>query len=129
MNNTCWFEIEALLTMMEHTHKAKGWRTLTGERDTEPALFFVHDWGVYLFGNGTDSASPVVYAEGMNFLTDEDWYDTAHDTVGGDDFAEYLPFDLIYSVLNDDPGAAWMGIGVSEYGLTFFVADEIPSTL
>ena len=34
----------------------------------------------------------VAYAKGCNPTTDEDWYDAARALVGGDDFAETLPW-------------------------------------
>jgi hypothetical protein len=80
----------------------------TGEAITkpviEPSILLVHDQGVYLMSNGTpgDPADPATdintkywqrycaYAKGCHPKNDEDWYDTARDLVGGDDFAETL---------------------------------------
>jgi len=77
-----------------------------------PSIIFVHDDGVYLMSNGTpgdprDAEAEqqkrdggktwrrfVAYAQGCNPAIDDDWYDTAHDLVGGDDFAETLPWAI-----------------------------------
>lgn len=56
-----------------------------------PAVGFVHDHGVYLMSNGVSPGKPlVVYADGCNPTTDEDWWDTSLDLVGGDDFLEVI---------------------------------------
>ncbi len=72
-------------------------------KPTAPAVLLCHDDGVYLMSNGmpgdpldgedTDQKyfrHYVAYAHGCNPQRDADWYDTAHDLVGGDDFAETL---------------------------------------
>jgi hypothetical protein len=66
--------------------------------ETKGNVMLVHDQGVYLISNGKpldkidEQKNYVVYAHGCNPETDADWYDTAHALVGGDDFAEELPF-------------------------------------
>lgn len=76
--------------------------TLYGEPIPEKEyLYLVHDHGVYLM-SGADERfltvdakgepkSVTSYAKGCNPETDEDWYDTARDLVGGDDFGEVIP--------------------------------------
>jgi hypothetical protein len=73
-----------------------GW---SGDEPT-PALFFVHDEGVYLMSNGEPgdlkSRSEIglyaAYAEGCDpDLHEDDWWDTSRALVGGDDFAEVIP--------------------------------------
>lgn len=65
---------------------------------TEGQVLLVRDQGIYLMSNGKPldkvegDSSYVVYALGCNPNTDAEWYDTASDLVGGDDFAEALPF-------------------------------------
>jgi hypothetical protein len=69
------------------------------EANPAPALFFVHDQGVYLMSNGEPrdiitadgkETTYVAYAEHCNPKTDADWWDNARGLVGGDDFAETI---------------------------------------
>lgn len=62
----------------------------------QPAILIVHDHGVYLMSNGTPcdkegDKNHVVYAQGCNPNTDEDFYEESRYKVGGDDFAEPFP--------------------------------------
>lgn len=65
-----------------------------------PAVILVHDQGVYLMSNGTppdllkegEPRRYCAYAEGCHPEKNDDWWDTARDLVGGDDFAETLPW-------------------------------------
>jgi hypothetical protein len=83
---------------IEHALAAKRQLDEIGATTTlKPALFFVHDQGVYLMSNGEprdmgdDGRTPyVAYAEGCNPETDENWWETSRDLVGGDDFVEEL---------------------------------------
>jgi len=65
----------------------------------EPHVILVHDQGVYLMSNGNhgEGKTPsterlIAYAKGCHPDKDKDWYDNARDLVGGDDFADYLPW-------------------------------------
>lgn len=71
----------------------------------EPSVVLVHDQGVYLMSNAVegDPIDPatagtgyyrryVVYAKGCDPHKDKDWYCNADSKVGGDDFAEQLPW-------------------------------------
>ena len=63
-----------------------------------PAVLFVHDQGVYLMSNGEPrdivkgESSFCAYARGCDPNKDREWWDTARDLVGGDDFGETLPW-------------------------------------
>lgn len=65
---------------------------------TEGEILLVHDQGVYLMSSGkphdkvNENSNFVVYVQGCNSETDADWYDTARNLVGGDDFGESMPF-------------------------------------
>ena len=89
------------------TANEKNGYTPTRSKPAEPVVMLVHDHGVYLMSNGKPRdtikrMSPngereiesafCAYAKGCNPATDEEWYDTAHGLVGGDDFGEYLPW-------------------------------------
>jgi len=68
----------------------------------EPSIVLVHDDGVYLMSNGLprdlisgsqkDGRSFVAYANGCHPEKDSDWWNTSCALVGGDDFAETLPW-------------------------------------
>jgi DUF3085 family protein len=84
--------------VVEHSLAApKQGRTFTGPV-SEPSILLVHDEGVYLMSNGeprdieSGTRSYVAHALGCNPLTDDDWYDTSRQLVGGDDFGECLPW-------------------------------------
>jgi hypothetical protein len=92
---------------MRHALNATSWSMGWLEEETpQPALFFVHDQGVYVMSNGQPAdlvedpqyggqRNYVAYAEGCNPNIGEfdDWYGTSRDLVGGDDFAETLVLD------------------------------------
>jgi len=69
---------------------------------TEPCVQLVHDDGVYLMSNGLppdlldgtieQGRRFVAYAEGCDPQHDPDWFETARQLVGGDDFSETLPW-------------------------------------
>jgi len=76
-----------------------------GEPITEPgapALLLVHDDGVYLMSNGLPrdlvagtgerGRSFAAYARGCDPARDPGWWDASRALVGGDDFAETLPW-------------------------------------
>lgn len=58
------------------------------------AVLLVHDQGIYLMVETLKvpdgSKAICAYAEGCDPTRDSDWYDTARDLVGGDDFVEQL---------------------------------------
>jgi hypothetical protein len=64
----------------------------------EPAVVLVHDQGIYLMSNGDPrdlergDHSFCAYAQGCHPQNDPEWWDTARDLVGGDDFGETLPW-------------------------------------
>lgn len=100
----CVFRTEQVLPLAQHALNSPEHSGAYGEEATGPALFLVHDHGVYLMSNGTPrdlvpgSASErcrVAYAKGCdpNVGEFDDWYGTSRDLVGGDDFVETLPLD------------------------------------
>ena len=72
----------------------------------EPALYLVHDQGVYLMSAGIpaqlvkkgESRRVVTYAKGCDPKKNEDWWETARALVGGDDFGELLPLDMFAGI-------------------------------
>lgn len=77
-------------------------------------ILFVKDQGVYLMARGlTENA--VVYAQGFNPETDDfdDWYDTARDICGGDDFAETIPL-ATFQMIAGNKHMKKMEISISE---------------
>lgn len=99
---TCVFQTIDVLRCVQHALGSTSWSMGFLEDETPtPALFFVHDQGVYVMSNGeprdtrdaTDenSRAYTVHAAGTNPDVDEDWWHNAAALVGGDDFAEVLP--------------------------------------
>jgi len=63
------------------------------ETTSEKGFFFVKDEGIYLMNAYKSESNSVVYAVGFNPSTNENCWDESYYAVGGDDFAELLPFD------------------------------------
>lgn len=86
--NKLVFKAAEVTRVVEHTVK------------TEGQILLVHDHGIYLMSNGeprdmfNETSNYVAYAQGCDPELDPDWYETARDLVGGDDFGEALPFAL-----------------------------------
>lgn len=99
----CRFKTSELKRCVAHALRSTEWSMGWGEQIPQPALFFVHDSGVYLMSNGKprdmsdETRSYCAYAKGCRPGIDNDAYETARRLVGGDDFAETLVID-----------AAWM---------------------
>ena len=92
------------------------------------SVVLVHDEGVYLMSNGKtrdlisgnqeSGRSFCAYAKGCDPKVDPDWYDRAHSKVGGDDFAEVLPWaDEIKKAL--DEGATEIIISIGRNQISF----------
>lgn len=108
------FNLNDLRPLVEHTKSCTEHFPTYGQQqegEVIPAgLWLVHDEGVYLMSNGKPSlprgdnnnSSKVVYAEYCHPQEDEDYYDNAREEVGGDDFAEYLPLDVIETGLQNN---------------------------
>lgn len=103
---TCVFKTDDVIRCVQHALEAESWNMGWLEEETpRPALFFVHDQGVYLMSNseqrdmitGPDGERKAytAYAEGCNpnIGSFDEWYGTSRDLVGGDDFVETLPID------------------------------------
>lgn len=96
------FDGEAVREQVEHARRCTNFRKAYGQ-ESEPALFLVHDHGVYLMSAGIPhlerpdkpESSKVVYAEGCNPDTQEfnDWWENSRELVGGDDFVEMIPLE------------------------------------
>lgn len=95
------FTADEVRRVTDHALAAPRQRETWNGVPTEPCVLFVHDQGVYLMSNG-EPPDPMngcgvfcAYAEGCNPNRDKDWYQTARQLVGGDDFAESLPAETI----------------------------------
>jgi Protein of unknown function (DUF3085) len=97
----CVFKTEKLFRPFLHALQAPNWSVgYQSDETPAPGFLFVHDDGIYMMSNGipgdTEGAQTrqhVVYAAGCDPQNDPDFYDTARDLVGGDDFAEYIAFE------------------------------------
>jgi hypothetical protein len=109
---TCVFKTDDVRRCIEHALNSTEWRMGWSEEPPAPALFFVHDQGVYLMSNGeprdlipiegADTGQPTTYcayAEHCDPSKDEDWWENASGLVGGDDFAETISVNRAF--LND----------------------------
>ncbi len=66
---------------------------LAPDKNEKPGLWLVGDHGVYAMSNGklAEGAKPlVVYAEGCDPNTDDDWFEVKRRTFGGDDGVDFL---------------------------------------
>lgn len=103
------FDAAAVRRVVEHSLAAPKQRDQTTGYDKKtfepimtpvpaPAVLLVHDDGVYLMSNGEPrdiregERSFVVYAKGCDPQKDANHWDCSRDLVGGDDFAETLPW-------------------------------------
>jgi hypothetical protein len=135
------FDAAALKRVVEHSIANKQSEVLVDydkdfnpitEAPKGPSVILVKDRGLYLMSNGTpgDPADPskakdehfsryVVYAKGYNPETDKDWYDRAHDAVGGDDFGETLPWaESIKNYIDRGAKQIIINFGKSKVSLT-----------
>ena len=122
------FQAADVRRVVEHSLSAPEQRPIayTKDKPPTPAVIFVHDQGVYLMSNGEPrditegEHSFVAYAEGCDPSKQEfdDWWDTSRALVGGDDFAETLPWaDGIKADL--DKGATHIVLTVSAKSISY----------
>lgn len=128
--------VEHSLAAPEQRKQVTGYDEAKGEltygAPHAPAVMLVHDDGVYLMSNGTpsdrlDANSTekfgrcfVAYADGCNPRKDTDWYDRARDLVGGDDFAETLPWAKeMLAMVNDRATAIVINFGGRNMSLSY----------
>lgn len=105
------FNSDELLRIVDHSLAAPmqseqtvDYDMTTGKAVTKPvgapSIILVHDQGVYLMSNGIPAdlldgkgdKRFVVYAKSCHPTRDAHWHDNARALVGGDDFAEVLPW-------------------------------------
>ena len=92
----CKFKTSEIKRCVEHALNSTNWDMGWSEQAPCPAIFFVHDHGVYIMSNGVPKdkdgeETNLAYAKGCNPKKDEDYYDEARHLVGGDDFGETIP--------------------------------------
>jgi hypothetical protein len=109
-------EAEAALVAAAGAYETEAWGDKHG-----PSLMLVGDQGVYLMGSQPRpplepgvKGYQVVYAEGCDPRTDEDFYQNKRDLFGGDDGAEYLTLKSIQAWLSINPKADRIAIRISE---------------
>lgn len=94
------FKTADVLRCVNHALQSEKWGMGNEEIPPQPALYLVHDTGVYLMSNGNpgdwipeDETCYVAYAEGCHPKIDEYYYENSRVLVGGDDFVEVIPID------------------------------------
>lgn len=82
-------------------------------------MHLVHDQGVYLMPNAHWEGISIAYARGCD-PKDPNFYEVSRDLVGGSDFCEHVPIDILGGVL-DDPRVTGFVITFSTTELEFGV--------
>lgn len=93
------FKTSDLMRCVTHALQSTKWNMGYSESPPGPALFLVHDDGVYLMSNGDpgDALNDgsislyVAYAQHCHPQKDEDCRENSRALVGGSDFAETIP--------------------------------------
>lgn len=119
---TCIFKAEDIAPLLEHTASAQSHAAPYGIGEPVPGLFFVHDQGVYLMSNGEpglmredgEEGHQVVYAQGMDPKSDEDWWEVSREAVGGDDFAELIPVQVFQNFLSHSSSPTYILVKVEK---------------
>jgi hypothetical protein len=101
---------------------------------TDADLLLVHDQGVYLMSAGEPpdllhsgkTARYVAYAATCHPTKDDGWWDNARDLVGGDDFAETVPWarQIAQEI---ERGAAVIVLGFGKRHLSLLPSRSKPS--
>ncbi len=88
---------EDLKILASQTLKATSFKKpYTNKTTKEKGLWFVKDEGIYLMkAFATEKDMPIIYAESFDPSKDDDVWDRSVIAVGGDDFAEFLPFTIM----------------------------------
>lgn len=100
-SSTLVFKTKELRRCVEHALNAPAHHMGRADVPRGPALFLVHDDGVYLMSNGEpvdlrnkdELGAYVAYAEHCNPDKDSDCWENSRELVGGDDFAETIAID------------------------------------
>lgn len=111
---------ERLRTIVAHAAASKKHRAAYGQRRPKPALWLVHDAGVYLMSNGDPlqldpqkqhgTARVAQHAHGCG--PDNAGWERSRELVGGDDFVE--PLDLAFFEKAIADGKTKLALHVSE---------------
>ena len=86
---------EGLKTLADQTLRTTFFRKpYTNETTKEKGLWLVKDEGIYLMQAfySKERSAPIIYAESFDPSKDDSVWDRSVGAVGGDDFAEFLPF-------------------------------------
>ena len=86
---------EGLKTLADQTLRTTFFRKpYTKETTEEKGLWLVKDEGIYLMRAffSTQKNAPIIYAKGFDPSKDDDVWNRSVGAVGGDDFAQFLPF-------------------------------------
>lgn len=124
------FPLADIIELLDHAENAPTSSLCHGE-DRRGGLLLVGDQGVYLMSNGVPilqrpgapaGHSKVVYANGINPNTDEDWYDRKRATFGGDDGAEFIDAAAVRTLIKQFPDATHLDVALTPTTIGFSVA-------
>lgn len=109
------FRTAEVRELVKHARASEEHQAPYGLGDPSPGLFLVKDEGVYLMSNGIPSQElpdqgngknrvKVAYAVGFDPVKQDrmEVYDRARAAVGGDDFIEFVPLDMIEQVMGGE---------------------------
>ncbi len=113
------FKAEEVRRCIEHAERAPDWSMGYSREPKQAGLLLVHDDGVYLMSNGSppdkirrvmrkgrpeEDGCFVAYAEGTDptELEFDEWWETARELVGGDDFGQWLPLGMFANDEGDE---------------------------
>ena len=98
MTNLKFKSSEGLKTLANQTLNTTFFKKpYTNETTKEKGLWLVKDEGIYLMKAFATSEKdmPIIYAESFDPSKDDDVWNRSVSAVGGDDFAEFLPFTIM----------------------------------
>lgn len=96
------------------------------DRDEEPGVWLVGDYGVYLCSNGKllGGEKPfVAYALECDPRTNDDWFEVKRRTFGGDDGVEFIDAAQLEAMMAACPNARHLGVKFEPDSMELFIIE------